>query len=391
MRLLITSHPGLGHIYPAVAVGAVARRRGHQVAVATARGYQQWVTDAGLQFLEAGPDWNIAMDGEIHPWVMMVKEAPPRFVRDLYQIARDWQPDVILREEMELAGWIVADALGIPVATLGLGVNEPAGEFVRGNADGLAQLRAELGAPSDPTLETIHRYLYLDQYPAGWVPPERRPAGVYHPIGAATLDAETPKRQPGADGAPYIYVTLGTVFGQQPRLIQTILDTLGVLDLKGTVTLGREGQPDAFTAPPGVAVARFIPQEQILPRCAAVICHAGTGTTLGALRYGLPLVLIPMGANQGWTAELAERAGVARQVLGEEPTVRPLQGRWADLETIGVDEVDAALRAVLEDAAYRHRAAETGRELRERWESGVAVTLLEKLAATRQPVLADAQ
>jgi UDP:flavonoid glycosyltransferase YjiC (YdhE family) len=78
----------------------------------------------------------------------------------------------------------------------------------------------------------------------------------------------------------------------------------------------------------------------VLPRCAAVVCHGGAGTMLGALAHGLPLLMLPRGADQhdnarrvvaaGAGLELAEvtpRAGAA--AVERLPALRPPAERIA--------------------------------------------------------------
>ena len=64
---------------------------------------------------------------------------------------------------------------------------------------------------------------------------------------------------------------------------------------------------------PSVRVERFVPQEDVLPACAAAVVHGGSGTTLAALAHGLPLVLVPQGADQFENAARVEAAGAARR------------------------------------------------------------------------------
>ena len=85
---------------------------------------------------------------------------------------------------------------------------------------------------------------------------------------------------------------MGTVYNE-PELFRPLLDGL---DGHGSalVTVGRNVEPEALgPLPPRVRVERFVPQAHILPRSAAVVSHGGSGTTLGALAHGLPLVLVP--------------------------------------------------------------------------------------------------
>ena len=53
----------------------------------------------------------------------------------------------------------------------------------------------------------------------------------------------------------------------------------------------------------------------MLPACSAVVAHAGSGSTLAALAHGLPLVLVPQGADQFENAARVEAAGAGVVVM----------------------------------------------------------------------------
>src|SRR5207237_287793 len=87
----------------------------------------------GLRHLDAGLDW---LTSDHSTWGAFPPMPPPgpefgRFVvtvfadvtagrvaSDVIAIARDWRPDVIVRESMEYGGCLAAEALGIPHASI---------------------------------------------------------------------------------------------------------------------------------------------------------------------------------------------------------------------------------------------------------------------------------
>jgi MGT family glycosyltransferase len=120
-------------------------------------------------------------------------------------------------------------------------------------------------------------------------------------------------------GRPLVYVTLGTVFNK-PELLRRLLDGLDG-SASALVTTGRNVDPESLGGwPPNVRVERFVPQEQVLPGCDAVVAHAGSGSVRGALAHGLPLVLVPQGADQFDNAARCAAAGAAVVVPPEELT-----------------------------------------------------------------------
>lgn len=62
--------------------------------------------------------------------------------------------------------------------------------------------------------------------------------------------------------------------------------------------------------PQNVAVHQFVQQDFVLAQCAGVVSHAGSGTVLGALQQALPMVSLPMGADQQLNAARLDDLGL---------------------------------------------------------------------------------
>ena len=73
------------------------------------------------------------------------------------------------------------------------------------------------------------------------------------------------------------------------------------------------------------------------------VCHGGSGTTLAALAFGLPLLIVPQGADQHANAAACERVGCARIL---------------DLATLTSGAVADAVAALLQPSAPERAAAE---------------------------------
>ena len=115
------------------------------------------------------------------------------------------------------------------------------------------------------------------------------------------------------------------------------------MEVEVVVTVSRLHDPAALgELAPTVHVEQWLPLAPLLARCDAVVCHAGTGTTLASLAAGLPLVLIPQGADQFDNARACQRAGAARVLLGDQVTP---------------NAVREAVAAVLPDASPERTAA----------------------------------
>ena len=98
-----------------------------------------------------------------------------------------------------------------------------------------------------------------------------------------------------------------------------MIEALRGEDLNLIVTVGRNNDPAALgPQPDNVIIRDFVPQHQILARCDVMVAHGGSGTVLGALAFGLPVLLLPQGADQWANAERVVAAGAGRTLLAEE-------------------------------------------------------------------------
>jgi UDP:flavonoid glycosyltransferase YjiC (YdhE family) len=85
------------------------------------------------------------------------------------------------------------------------------------------------------------------------------------------------------------------------------------------ITIGPGNSFDSIgSLPASMHVETYVPQSLVLPRCSAVICHGGAGTTLAALASGLPLLILPQGADQYVIGDLVVGANVGNRLVPSE-------------------------------------------------------------------------
>ncbi|MEV6773932.1 glycosyltransferase [Nocardia sp. NPDC051030] len=282
------------------------------------------------------------------PWrvgaVMFSKVMAPEKLPDLLAVAEEFEPDLIVHAPVDLAAPIVAAVRGIPSITYGTGLLLE-DELVAAMAQWVAPLWDSMGVEAD-THAGLYRRGYLDPIPAS-LQPDLGPAfGVAQPIRPAV--AGTPRDPlpvwlfPRGE-RPLVYLSLGTVpIFNQPTAFGPLLEGLADSGVDVLVTVGTETNPAALgPQPSNIHVTQWVSLAALLPRCAAVVCHAGAGTTLAALSHGLPLVLSPRGADQFPTAAACRTAGVARVLTPDQVTPAAVR-----------ESVDT----VLSDASYRAAA-----------------------------------
>jgi MGT family glycosyltransferase len=176
------------------------------------------------------------------------------------------------------------------------------------------------------------------------------------------------------EARPTIYATLGTVNNRTPGLATAILAVLRDEPINLILTIGPNADPAEFgEQPPHVRVEEYVPQSVLMPSCDLVVCHGGFGTMLTALDAGLPLVIIPIAADQPDNARRCADLGVAEVISPEQRTAQVIQ---------------TAVREVLREPRYRRNAEQLRAEMRAAPDLADAVELLEQLARERRPLVA---
>jgi N-glycosyltransferase len=305
-----------------------------------------------------------------------------RMVPDLLAIAEDWKPDLIVREAMEYGGCISAEYLDLPHASVagnGLStVDSPRVPYFTGNrllvAEALAKHRAELGLAPDPDTEMPFRYLHLAFMPRGWSGEAPAPANTTH------LRYTNPvvRREPLPDWVddlpegPLVLASLGTVFNKTPGMLEAIVEAAQAGAWNAIVSIGPDREAAEFgTQPRHVRIVEHIPQPSVLERCDAFITHAGFNSVKEALAAAVPMVAIPITADQPYCAERAAAIGAAT-VIG------------ADERTPGA--IGDAVAQVLSQPAYRGRARGFQAQMQALPGRDHMLGLLEDLAVSRRPV-----
>jgi UDP:flavonoid glycosyltransferase YjiC (YdhE family) len=253
--------------------------------------------------------------------------------------------DVVLCDEVDLGAAVAAEAADVALVRV---VVIAAGGFLLPEviAPALDVVRAHHGLEPDPQLERLHSRLLISPVPPGFRDPHDPlpDAALSIRPGPDTVNGDAaPAWMDGLDPArPTVYATLGTIFNMESGdLFPRVLAALQGITANTVLSVGPQLDPRQFAAHRGVRVERWVPHEHLLPRCDVAVTHAGSGSVVAALTHGVPLVLLPMGADQRNNARRCE-------VLGVGVTLDPLRCAPAD--------VRAAVERLLTDPSFRDRA-----------------------------------
>lgn len=357
MRVLFSCTAGDGHFLPLVPLARAAGAAGHAVAVATSAGYAERVEAAGLEHLPAGigleelehrfaPLRAVLQKGELPLAERRVAAFAGRFAEidapakldELRAVLRFWQPDAVVHESADLAAPIAAAEAGVPSLHHSFGLAIPTAALARAG-ELVAPLWKRCGLEPDP-LAGAHRGTYVDICPPSLQPP---PAPRLQRLRLAT--APPPDR---SASRPLVYVTLGTIFNRVD-LFGELLAAFAEVDCDVVMTVGRNVDPALLDPLPSNArVEQYVPQHEILPRASAAVGHGGSGSLFGGLAHGLPLLLLPQGADQFDNARACAEAGAALVLLPGEVNRVSLR---------------AGLERLLAEPSFRRRAERIAAEI----------------------------
>jgi UDP:flavonoid glycosyltransferase YjiC (YdhE family) len=356
MKIIMSSTPQHGHLLPLLPLARAFRDRGNEVAVLTSGGMRSVIQSEGFRLLPVGPlpDAMLAevrartgLDPAGNPTPESVAEffAGVRVeltAEEALAAAREFRPDLVVRELCDYIGPLVAADRNVPMATLAYGPARPRA-FITA-LDATAKSRyAAWGLSAQPStwhLDTCPPSLQADGWerPEGWQLLRPEP---HHSAGTAAAALELSARR-------RVLVTFGTFFNA-PEVVSPLLRQLSALDADIVATLGLRTDPRQFDVDHSrVTFVPFTPLANLLQGVDAVLTHGGAGTTLAALSKGIPLVVTPQGADQFVQAErvAAVGAGIALQPGAATP-----------------EAVTAAVRTAMSELSYREAAAAVAKDI----------------------------
>jgi UDP:flavonoid glycosyltransferase YjiC (YdhE family) len=360
LRILLTTTGHAGHVLPMVPFARAWQRAGHELLVAAPRTRTAVVERAGLPvrpFDEpaeeaVGPLWAATMDaateaanalviGQIFAGFKMRAALP-----GILDAIADWPPDVIVRESYEFASAIAAESHGVPHVRIGPGLASTEEWLL----DHVAAAVPEL------SVDAIRRSPFLTLNPPALDDPAApTPARVHRFRDVRDAPAPLPDWWPGNDD-PLVYLSFGSVAGTLdfvfPQLYRAALEALAELPARVLVTIGNAREPEQLgPLPPNVHVERWVPQADVAARAAVMVVHGGYGTTHGALMSGVPLVVVPLFADQPHNARRVAELGAGIAL----PEFRSMS-RLPEDGPPALAGLGELARCVLEDRRYRRAA-----------------------------------
>ncbi len=388
MRIVIMAVGSRGDVVPYVGLGVRLEAAGHQVTVATHALFEKMVTGRGLGFHLLPLDTREEMSARVTAGgPLEVTLAVNRVVAEharpvaeaMVEAARP--ADVLLLTPVSWIGGHVAEGLGLPTVGVYLQPMTPTSEFPPstvttrslggwGNRTAatkllelgqrpfraaVQRLRTDFGLPPITAKEWLAR-----QEAAHWpicygysplvVPPPKDWPSWHETVGY-WWPAPEPEFTPPAEltdflaaGPPPVYVG----FGSMPVAAgeQLIVEAVRAAGLRAVVSEGWAGL--SATGDDVLTIAE-VPHGWLFPRMAAVVHHAGAGTTAAGLRAGVPSVPVPVLVDQPFWARRLEILGVTPGAIS--------------FRRLTATRLATSLTEAVRNPAYRRRAESVAAQL----------------------------
>ncbi|AZM94002.1 macrolide family glycosyltransferase [Streptomyces sp. W1SF4] len=148
---------------------------------------------------------------------------------------------------------------------------------------------------------------------------------------------------PADPDRPTVFASLGTVFNRATSFYRTCVEAFAGSGLHLVLSIGQQADPaDLGTLPPHCEVHRSVPQLSVLGQAAAFVTHGGMGSTMEALSFGTPMVVVPQMVEQEIIADRVAELGLGLRLDPADVTAERLR---AAVETVTADTAVAAAAA----------------------------------------------
>jgi MGT family glycosyltransferase len=345
LNFLFTNWGNPGNLNPILTAARRLRDRGHRVRILGEPDHVEETAKAGFEALawRRPPPMTPPEPSDDPLWEIrflfdkIIFGAAIDYAADTMDALRSEQVDALVTNDILMGPAIAAEAKGIPCALLAPHVSLRPLEGVPCGASGLtpsdtpeykAEEEVERARITDlmnshlPTLNRAraafglvplnHVYDHYDRadrlliglasafdFPATRLPSNLRYVGPLLDLPAWAKPWTAPWS--GRPARPRVLVSLSTSFQNQAALLRRIIAALGRMDLDAVVTVGpaMEKQNESFEAPANVAVVHSAPHDTVMKEVSLVVTHGGHGTVARSLLHGVPLLVLPMGRDQG--------------------------------------------------------------------------------------------
>lgn len=379
MKILVSTWAWKSHFFPLVPFAWAARAAGHEVRVASQPALSDAITGSGLTARPVGrdtderilyrhedPSITLLEPATSHPdhewsenerfkWHIMKRVfcgIAECMVDGLVEEAERWQPDLIVSDQTTFAATVAEQVTGVPHARLlyGPDITGPRGRDVehRLRPPEFEQLFRRFGVEPpydlarwtiDPCPTEMQTPTDVDRVPMRHIPYN---GGM-----------EVPQEVPMRPERPRVCVTWGTtqlaLADERTVKVPLMLEALAGLDVEALVIGAGPYRHLLRDVPSNARVFDWLPLDQVISSCSAVIHQGGSGTALVAADAAVPQLMIPQVADQGIHAERLAATGA---------------GHVANIGSLRSGEIRSKVTELIGDTSYREAAQNLREQIR---------------------------
>lgn len=372
-RALFLGLPLHGHVNPTLPVVEGLVARGHEVVYYATEPFRAAIERTGATFSPYRNDHlnhtaNIPARMDQLAWLLTRTAA--EVLDDELKEMRATAADYVIADATAPWGHWVAEALGLPVLTsvttfafnrqvlrygVAHGVRPTSLAFVTSKIRHLIKAvslqrgmrrRHRLRGPSAMTAMFGRSNLNIIYTSRMFQPCAETFDDRYIFVGPMTARVESEPLVLPADDRPLVYVSLGTLFNDNPGFYRTCFEAFRGQPWRALMSVGPALAGGALGEPPeNVVVRAHVPQLQVLQRASGFVSHGGMNSVSESLTFGVPLLVLPQMSEQHIVGRRVEELGA---------------GLFAAKQPVSAEDLRAAVQRILGSSAYRQAAAAIG-------------------------------
>lgn len=399
MHITIFVYGSWGDIRPHVVLGTALQKAGHEVRVAAAPGYEQWVRAHNLAYYPLTADVNTyakenasILDKNILQQLQMARKAiQPIFAQmGLEMLEATRGSDLLMTVEFGLALlYDVVKANKLKAIFINPAPLNPTEEIacvampnaphwfpfakwynrisysmVRRLQWSLVsgprnEIAGKLGLPKSnfedfrafvdntPALTIVSRHVL--QRPADWAKHFQVTGYLFDDDLDWTASQDLVDFLAAGD-AP-VYVGFGSMPDSKPEVTtRMMIDAVNKAGKRAVILTGWAGL-GVDDPPENIYILKYAPHAWLFPQMAAAVHHGGSGTTAAGFRAGVPMVVVPHSADQPFWGRRVKELGV-----GAEPIPR---------KKLTADRLASAIREVTSNPEIQQNACKFGEKIRQ--------------------------